>query len=204
MIDAGRIEDLKVALRDEIFTESLKNKPGVKKRYAAMKKYFTYVTSVREAMQKPSIVEFEGKPHTSFCNSYSLVLTTETCGEIELFDKPESYPDVVRLLRFDGTERKVDFNKVFALAKSMGYKLKKSEVGFDYKYLIRYDGAYFKVGLIESTYGIINDGEAATVYHVDGDYTKPLVIRNDIGVCLVMPMKYEEDGTKIIIDVEAE
>ena len=40
MLNAGKLDELKAELKDEIYQESLKNKPNAKKRYAAMKKYF--------------------------------------------------------------------------------------------------------------------------------------------------------------------
>ena len=86
MIKAGRIEELIAKLRDEIYTNSLRRKPNAKKRYSAMKKYFTYADSPREICQKPYPIEFEGAKYTSFTNSYTLVLTTESTGEMELFD----------------------------------------------------------------------------------------------------------------------
>lgn len=129
MLVDGKIDELKAKLRDEIYRDSLKNRPNAKKRYAAMKKYFSYNSSERECLQKPCRIEFEGKPYISFTNSWSLVLTTEDVGEIELFDtENKNYPDVSRLVNFDGIKRKVDFREVFAEAKSRGYKLIKKEV----------------------------------------------------------------------------
>lgn len=61
MLNDGKIEDLKKTLQDEIYQESLKGKPNAKKRYTAMKKYFGYYNSGREAMQKPCVIEFEGE-----------------------------------------------------------------------------------------------------------------------------------------------
>lgn len=86
MLDKNLIEELRALLRDEIYANSLKRKPNAKKRYSAMKKYFTYADSIREICQKPYPIEFQGKQYTSFTNSYTLVLTTEETGEIELFD----------------------------------------------------------------------------------------------------------------------
>lgn len=84
----------------------------------------------RECLKKPCKIMFEGKPYTSFTNSWSLVLTTEDTGEIELFDNENGkYPEVGRLVNFDGIKRKVDLNAVFAEAKCRGYKLTKKEVG---------------------------------------------------------------------------
>lgn len=203
MLESNRIEELKRLLQEEIYEESLKTKPGAKKRYAAMKRYFGYHRTAREVLQKPCQVEFEGTQYISFCNSWSLALTTEDCGEISLLDDPSRYPDVTRLLRFDGVKKKMDFNKIFAEARSKGYKLTKSEVGSTFKYLLHYDGTYYKLGLLEATFGIINDGEMAMVYHPDGE-RMPLTIKNDIGLCMIMPVKYEgdpvEDG-KVVIEI---
>ena len=204
LLNAGRIDELKALLRDEIYSDTLKTKPGAKQRYAAMKKYFTYHTSVREALQHPCEVEFEDKTYISFCNSWSLALTREECGEIELLDDPSRYPDVTKLIRFDGIKKKIDFNKIFAQARSLGYKLTKNEVGAGFKYLLFYDGGYFKIGLIEATFGIINDGEIPITYHPSSGYT-PLTIANDIGLCMIMPVRFEhdpkQDDDKIVIEV---
>ena len=102
LINKNQIERLKEKLRDEIYEEALKVKPGARKRYSAMKKYFNYVPTSREALQKPCIVNFNGKEYTSFCNGFSLALTSEPCGAIELFADKERYPDVIRLLNTNG------------------------------------------------------------------------------------------------------
>lgn len=202
MLIKGQIEQLKAELRDEIYKESLKAKPNAKKRYTAMKKYFTYVDSVREACKKPALITWEGKKYTSFCNSYSLVLTTESCGEMMLFDTDAgNYPDVTRLIHFDGTEEKIDISKVIAKAKSQGYKLKKSAV-HDNTYLMFYEGNYYRIGLIDSTYGIIDDGGEATVYHIPNSM-RPLVLKNDLGVAVIMPMRYESEPDDGVIVIEA-
>lgn len=205
MLDSNRIEDLRKALEDELFEEALKVKPGAKKRYAAMKKYFNYHTSVRECLQKPCRVEFEGIDYISYCNSWSLVLTNEDHGEIELFNEENGkYPDVCRLLRFDGVKKKIDFAKIIAEAKSKGYRLNKKEVENTFKYLMYYDGAYYKIGLIDASFGIIDDGEIPIVHHPEGERL-PITIQNNLGFCMIMPVAYEgdpkEDG-KVVITVE--
>lgn len=206
MLINGQIEELKAQLQDEIYAEVITVKPGAKKRYAAMKKYFTYFKSSREFLQKPCGVEFDDKFYISFCNSYSLALTTEPCGAIELFTDKDRYPDVNRLVNFRGTPRKVDFTQVFADAKSQGYKLKKTELdSFKYNYLLHYDGAYYKAGLLDSTFSIIDDGEEATVYHKDGEGSAPIIIKNSIGICVVMPVNVENEEVlenKIVIEVK--
>ena len=205
MLKAGRIEDLKQELQDEIYQETLKSKPDAKKRYMAMKKYFKYHKPIREALQKPCVVNFKGRDYTAFTNSYSLALTTEDTGELELFDNAHgNYPDVTRLVHFDGNERVIDFSEVIADAKSKGYKLVKGEVDFHFKYLMLYDGSYYKIGLLDATFGIIDNGKPTLTYKAKGP-NKPLTIENDIGVCVIMPVRYdvepEEDG-KVVIEVE--
>ena len=143
-----------------------------------MKKYFSYVKSNgNKTFEKPCVIDFEGKKHTSFVNGYSIVLTTEKSGEMELFEESDKYLRVEKMIVFDGREKVIDFNKIIAEAKSKGYKLKKSEVENceDFKYVLHYDGAYYKIGLLDITYNIINDGEKATVYHKDGSKNSPTV-----------------------------
>lgn len=205
MLNDGRIEELKNALRDEIYADALKSKPGAKKRYAAMKRYFAYTDSTREVCRKPCKIDFEGSDYISFCNAYTLALTTESCGEIDLFDTDSgNYPDVTRLVRFDGDGRKINLTKVFAQAKTMGYKLKKPEV-FANRCLLHYDGAYFRIALLDCTFRLIDNGEEVTVYHKENSNRSPLVIKNDIGVCMVMPVTWDGDPEgKIIIELDNE
>ena len=204
MLNNGKINELIAELQDEIYQESLKRKPNAKKRYTAMKKYFSYTDSGREVLKKPCAIEFEGEKYTSFTNSWSLVLTKEDIGEIELFDEANGkYPDVGRLLRFDGIKRKVDFGKLFAEAKSKGYKLNKTEVNAGFKYLLHYDGTYYKVGLVDMSYRIIDTGEEAMVYYPDGK-KMPMTIQTDLGFCMIMPVWIKDEDNleeKVIIEM---
>lgn len=201
MLNANRIDELKKALQDEIFTESLKGKADVKKRYTAMKKYISYVDSAREILKKPCEVEIDGTKYTAFCNSYSLALTKETCGEIPLCGEPDRYPPVKNLLRYDGNEGQINFTKVLAEAKSLGYKLKKSEMHSN-KFVMHYDGAYFRMALVDITYGIIADGKDAIVYHVT-NARRPLTITTDIGVGVVMPVFMDDSSVEESVVIEA-
>ena len=176
-----------------------------------MKKYFTYTKgNGNKALEKPCVIDFEGQKHTSFVNGYSIALTTEASGEMDLYkDTDGDYLKVDKMVTYDGTKREIDFTRVLAEAKSKGYKIKKSEVdvGNDFKYVMHYDGAYYKIGLLDATYSIIDNGEKAEVYHQDGKKTSPMIIKNDIGVCVVLPINFDaedfkNDG-KIVIEVEA-
>ncbi len=200
MLNNGQIEKLKILIQEEIFLDGLKSKPNVKQRYAAMKKYFSYVKNVNTACTMPCIINFEGEMHTAFTNGYSIALTKETSGGMELFKDPEKYFKVEKMVTYDGEAKEIDFNKVISEAKSKGYKLKKSEVDGmgDFKYVFHYNNAYFKIGLLDATYSIINDGSKATVWH-SGKYA-PMIIKNDLGVCVILPFNYnkEKNGATVI------
>ena len=204
MLDSNRIEELRKQLQDDIYQKSLKTKAGAKQRYAAMKRYFKYHTSARACLQKPCKIEFEGKDYISFTNSWSLALTIEDCGEIELFNEEEygKYPDVGRLLTFEGIKKKIDFADVIAQAKAKGYRLNKSEVDHRFKYLMLYDGTYYKIGLIDITWSIIDDGEIPKTSHPYGE-RMPLTIQSSLGFAMVMPVKFEgePDGDKVVIEI---
>ena len=199
MLHQNRIDELKAALQDEIFTESLKTKPNAKKRYTAMKRYLANISSAREILQKPCPVEIEGEHYMSFCNTYSLALTKETCGEIPLCEEPDRYPPIARLLNYEGTEGKIDFGKVMAEAKSKGYKYTKNAI-YSNDYLLRYGGAYFRFALLDLTYGIIDDGNEAIVYHVDGP-RRSMTITTDIGVAVVMPVFIDGDPNGVVVEI---
>jgi hypothetical protein len=128
MLDKGQTEELKGLLQDEIYANSLKSNPSAKKRYAAMKRYLKTISESRPILTKPCEVEFEGDKYNSFTNSYSLVLTKESCGEIPMCDEPNRYPDVTRLVHRAGDLETVNFNKVLAEAKSKGYKYSKNAI----------------------------------------------------------------------------
>lgn len=203
MLNNNQIEELKAALQDEIFTESLKTKPDAKKRYAAMKKYFKMADSSREICQRPCEVDFDGEKYNSFTNTYSLALTKETCGEIPMFDTTTgNYPDISRLVDRTGLYGRVAFEKVIAEAKSKGYKLTKSSLMTN-DYVMHLGNSYYRIGLIDVTYSIIADGKEATVYYNDGRFSK-LTVENDIGICVIMPVRLEEgpDDNAVVIEVE--
>lgn len=202
MINNGQIEELKTLIQEEIFTDGLKNKPGAKQRYSAMKKYFSYIKNANPACTMPCVIDFEGEKYTSFINGYSIALTKETSGEMELFGDSDNYLNVEKMVVFDGEEREIDFNEIIAEAKSKGYKLKRSEVetGGDFKYIFHYDNAYFKIGLLDATYSIINDGEKAIVWHPSlKKKISPIVIKNSLGICLLLPFHYEEEKNGVTV-----
>lgn len=201
MLNNGRIEELKVALQDEIYADSLKSKSGAKKRYSAMKRYLKTISETREILTKPCKVNIDGVDYNSFCNSYSLALTKEPCGELEMCSEPDRYPDVSRLIPLNGEEGKIDFNKVLAEAKSKGYKYTKNAIHSN-EYLMCYKGAYFRMALIDITYGILDDGQEIDVLF--NGKLRPITIKNELGMGIVLPIRYdgEQPMAVAIIDVD--
>jgi hypothetical protein len=201
MLKQNRIEELIADLQDEIFTESLTVKPNAKKRYTAMKRYLKTISEARPILTKPCAIEFDGTEYNAFTNGFSLALTTESCGEIEMCSEPERYPDVCRLIPSGGEEGKIDFNRVLADAKSKGYKYTKNAIHSN-DYLMCYKGAYFRIALVDITYGILDDGQEMSV-RFNGEH-RPLTIKNDIGMGIIMPVRYylDEPDHIAIIDVE--
>ena len=131
-----------------------------------------------------------GAKYNAFCNAYSLALTTETCGELEMCSEPDRYPKVEHLVKFDGEQEKVDFNKVLAEAKSKGYKFTKNAIhGNDY--LMDYNGAYFRMALVDITYGIIDEGQEIDVWF--SSKFKPITIQNNLGIGVILPIRYDGD-----------
>lgn len=201
MLKQNRIEELVAELQDEIFTESLKGNHNAKKRYAAMKRYLKTVSEAREILTKPCEVTVHGGKYNAFCNSYSLALTTESCGELQMCSEPDRYPKLEHLVKFDGDEDRIDFNKVLAEAKSKGYKFTKNAIHSN-EYLMRYNGAYFRMALVDITYSIIDEGKETTVWF--HGHHKPLTIHNDLGIGVILPIRYdgEPDADYVVIEAK--
>lgn len=191
MINNGQIEELKALLQDEIFADSLKGNGNAKKRYSAMKRYFKYSDVTNEALNLPcKDIKVLGNTYTSFVNGYTIVLTTESIGEMENYDNTnESYFKVANILSLSDAKSVdvFDVNAILAESKAKGYKYKKSEVSQhqDFQYCFKYKEGYFKVGLLDQAFSIIDDGKEAEVY-----YTGPkglLFIKTSIGIAGILP-----------------
>ena len=203
MLDKGQTEELKSLLQDEIYANSLKSNPSAKKRYAAMKRYLKTISETRPILTKPcEEVEFEDGKYSSFTNSYSLVLTKESCGEIPMCDEPDRYPDVTRLVHRAVDLEKVDFNKVLAEAKSKGYKYSKNAIHSN-DYLMKYNDSYFRIGLVDITYGVLDEGEKINVYF--NGKNRPITIENDLGIGIVLPIRTDgELEGSVIVEVKGD
>lgn len=189
------------------------NRTGCKQRQIAMDRYFRYtedddMCKCNKVYQKPCEIDFEGEKYTSFTNGYSIVLTKEVNYDMEQFENPEVYPafEIGKQMVVEGTGKKVDFSSVLDEARSKGYRLKRSEVedSKEWKYVFCYDGRYYKIGLLDISYRIISNGGKSIVFQKGNSKSSPLIIKNDIGYCLLLPMAVKPEllrKNKVVIDV---
>lgn len=194
MLEDGRIEELKKAVQDEIYQKELSSTPGAKQRYAAMKRYFKFADDRNDFTCKPK--QIEGL--SCFCDGLTAVRTKESMNDIPQYDDSEiPYINLSQIMNMESVSDytdEINFNEVLAEAKANGYKFKKNEVGrsSDFTTVFFYNGAYFKVGLLDQAFSIINDGEKATVYST-GKANSPIKIVTSIGECVLYPVKLNDD-----------
>lgn len=207
MLNNGEIEELKALLTEEIYKDSLKADNNAKTRYAAMKRFFKFVTSPIESCTKPcKDVLVHGKSYNSFCDSLCFALTNESVDTLECFDKSKAdYLNIERLVNFNNAQcvEEIDLNKALAEIKSKGYKFSKSEYATkDFHYAIKYRDSYYNALLIDKAYNIINDGKSAKVYYFSK--LAPMLIETSVGIAGVCPFKADDDveEKKIIVYVE--
>lgn len=210
MINNNEIKELKKILQDEIYISNINGSHGRKKRYAAMKRYFNFCDNNNYGCTCP-YKELElhntflsGK-YNSFINGCSIVLIIESIGGIIPFNTEKAkYFDVEKMIDISTCNyisRRIDFNDVLARAKSKGYKYKKSEVVISYagtfEYIMKYkpsekaEAAYFKIGILDQAFSIINDGNPCDVYYINRK--SPLFIKSSIGLCMILPLNADED-----------
>ncbi len=198
MIENGETEELKKQLQDEIFQEKIKKEPDKKKRYLAMKRYFKYSPKeAPNAVKKPcKNLETEIGTYNAFIDNCSFVLTKEQLGEIEEFDNTkEKYFDIDNIIKSIPQEYKeIDLNLLISKAKSLGYKYKKSEIGYGsaFQFVFKYREGYYKIGILDKAYSIIQDEEKAKVYYTGNKSL--LYIKTNIGLCGILPFNANKTG----------
>ena len=190
MINTNQIEELKLLLQDEIYKGALKSDKTAKNRYLAMKRYFKYTNNAKPALALPcKNIKIDGCLYNSFIDGYSFALTSESLGEMETYDNSKGdYFNIASLVNFSKATsvEKINLNEVLAKAKSKGYKFKKTEiVGTDFQYVFKYKDAYFKIGLFDKAFSIVNDNEESEVYYINK--LAPMLIKTSIGIAGVCP-----------------
>lgn len=209
MLNNGEIEQLKALLTEEIYKDNLGNNSS-KQRYSAMKKYFKYADGNNKALSMPcKNVSVYNETYNSFIDGYCFALTKESIGELESFNSSDGkYFDIARLINFTvaNSVENIDLNNILAEAKSKGYKYKKSEIGTnpDFKYIFKYKDTYYKIGLLDKAYSIINDGKNAETYYTNNKSI--LLIKTSIGIAGLLPINASKDieHLKTVINTENE
>ena len=201
MLKNNEIEELKRILEEEVYKNAMKNK-DIKDRYSAMKRFFRFANkNGREALKKPcKDIEYNGKLYNCFIDGYCFAVTTESIGNMENYDNSnKDYFNVGRIISFNGDMEKLDLNKILAIAKSKGYKFKKSEIDTNNAlYYLKYKGTYYKIGLLDKAFSIINDEKESEVYSGKNNV---LIIKNSIGIAGICSIKLKDDiDSKIIIE----
>lgn len=210
MLNNGQIEELKEKISDEIFQEELKKSSGAdaKKRYSAMKRYFKYVGSFDDRLlypykNLPVEIRGEKKEMNCFLNGHSFVLTPENIGNMEDFSSVadgKEYFNVQSMLDVPFDYEEVDLNKVLSAAKAKGYKYKGSELdSYKFTYAWHYRDAYFKVGILDQAYNIVNDGKKAKIYYTSS--VSILYIKTSVGLAAILPMHWDAGVGKIVIEI---
>lgn len=208
MLHDGKIEELEKILQNEIYKKSLKNNGSAAKRYQAMERYFKNTKDTRKEMQRPcKNISVNGKNYTCFLDSVCIALTTEDIGNIKEYDNSENtYFRIEEMFKLQYKETIIiNISEILALAKSKGYKYKKSEcdTGQNFEYVLKIKDAYIKIGLLDKAFSIINDGNSTELYYTSSKH--PIILKNDIGLALILPVyckngKIEEEKT--VIDIE--
>lgn len=200
MLENGKIEELKKTVQDEIYQKELSYIPGAKQRYSAMKRYFKHANGANKACLLPcKDVRLPDGIYNCFTDGYTFACTTESIGDLESFDKSEgNYLDIGGIINYSGDMELLDLNEVLAEAKSKGYKYKKSEIGNDksFQYGFKYRDGYYKVGLLDQAFSIVNDGNKAEVYYSGAKGV--LYIKTGIGVCGILPFDPNNTDAKTI------
>lgn len=200
MLNNNEIEELKKIIETEIYENSLNNGSGKDTRYKAIKKYISLKdkNNTNPCLSIPC--EIDG--NTYITNSYSLIKTKELF-EIEYFDKTKNnFLNVQPLLNTvnkDKNSLNINLNKCLALAKSQGYKLIKSTLK-EPTWLLKINDIYFNLALVDMSYNIINNNTDVNIYYSKSN--APMLITNDIGECLVLPILLKNISKSInIIDI---
>lgn len=177
------------------------DKIGYKMRSYAMKRFYRFVDDKEANWAKypcRDVKVFKGQTMNCLLNAYCMVLTKEEINDIKDYKDIESYgnfPNInVILSKMPKRSIKVNINKVLDTAKLTGYKYTKSEEGNNFKYVWKYNDAYFRIGLIDKAFQVINDGQKANVYY--RACNAPLFIETSIGIAVVLPMCYIESPSK--------
>lgn len=197
MLNNGEIEELKKVISEEIYNSSLDKNGNAKSRYKAMKDFYKFPSDKTDTrFLKPCKKSIRGQLYNCFLNSDVLVCTKESTGNIELYNEKEEareWFNVEKLINASDFEiiEDIDFNDILSEAKSKGFKPVKQEIQYGNcaKYYLRFRDAYYKIGLLNKDYSIIDGGKHQEVFY--NDKVSPLYIYNSLGIVMLLPVRID-------------
>lgn len=197
MLNNGEIEELKKVISEEIYNSSLDKNGNAKSRYKAMKDFYKFPSNKTDTrFLKPCKKSIRGQLYNCFLSSDVLVCTKESTGNIELYNEKEEareWFNVEKLINASDFEiiEDIDFNDILSEAKSKGFKPVKQEIQYGNcaKYYLRFRDAYYKIGLLNKGYSIIDGGKHQEVFY--NDKVSPLYIYNSLGIVMLLPVRID-------------
>lgn len=167
------------------------------RRYRAMKKYRKECHNLPERYKYPCRVQFEDKEYTAFLHRFSIVLTKENPRRIK-FQKECGFEEFKTEVKGVGKGEKVNIEKIISKAKKMGYVQKGTDSKI--KFAVKYNEYYYDMNVLLRAYRIIDNGEKVEIFNgMARDKFAPLIIRNSIGICSILPFRYNTDTFKNVI-----
>lgn len=197
MLNNGEIEELKKVISEEIYNSSLDKNGNAKSRYKAMKDFYKFPSDKTDTrFLKPCKKSIRGQLYNCFLSSDVLVCTKESTGNIELYNEKEEVKEWFnpeRLINASNFEiiKNIDFNDILSEAKSKEFKPIKQEIEYGEcaKYYLHFRDAYYKIGLLNKGYSIIEGGKYQKAFY--GGSKKPLYIYNSLGIVMLLPVRID-------------
>lgn len=214
MLNQNRIIELKEKVSEEIYIEELKKskRSNADKRFRAMKRYYKFAGNFDERLNHPCkdlhiMINGKENMYNCFLDGLSFVLTTESIGTIDDYTmytkKGTEYFDMNNYIKvFEECQEYSEWNLnvVLSEAKSKGYKFKHSELLSDsFIYAWNYRDAYYKMGILDQAFEMINDGKSVKLYYINAK--SPLFIVSSVGLAAILPMYFQNRQGKIVIKI---
>lgn len=196
MLNNGEIEELKKVISEEIYNSSLDKNGNAKSRYKAMKNFYKFPSDKTDTrFLKPCKKSIRGQFYNCFLSQDILVCSRESTGNIEMYNEKEDgewfNPEkFINTSNFEVVEN-IDFNDILSEAKSKGFKPVKQEIeyGERAKYYLHFRDTYYKIGLLNKGYSIIDGGKYQEVFYRKS--TAPLFICNSLGIVMLLPVRID-------------
>lgn len=208
MLNAGKIEELKAALAEEVRIDHIKGVltrtelQATKARWAGMKRVVKYGDLRREGYGSPCQIDNTMIFFTPYAFSWIPEAGVNTLPEgLSLFDAEPKYLDMLKRVFNNFAPhvqapqfwREIDFDAIFTDAKIEGYKFTPSQI-YPYTqdarkpmYFVHMGNKYFNLHLIDLVYKAIQGTGSATVSISDFERSAGLYIATGYGYSYIAP-----------------